>query len=535
MKKVSETDQIEDFTRFDEVYMNGFSGNVWSSKSPIFVAITGAGSQTWNQNTPISESNMVFTKTYLNSNKTLQIIAYVKDSDNNAYYCTNGVAVWDKTAKQIKLLSAGSYLNFYIQTTDEDGDEVYSIADFEYEAKVKGSGQTKSWNIITKEIPTEKLTLGILVVNNSGKFEYDKYFDTVGVTITEIPLDYTVEQANVNLEITFEETKTKYPDMSFLDFVTITNGSYNACVFVVEESVDIINTIPTIKFEIGGKPYVLVGDMEEVDGKKVFVNKVIVNDNVKYKNSSCKISMLQLKNAFDKKTDDVINAILATISDKTDVKTFKDTDTDKIVLELKSELISISAQYIVNPDLLTVEFYKSYSSATKEDEGIEIVDETEQTNELEEFKGNYAFVYENTDNHYIVISSKNANMWEKLKEFYALDISSFAINYPDNLKIKSVTTGNNGELIITYNAESCLSNENLPISITLENIGMDYDIGSILILNGSPKDIVFNAEYTTIENDVQTTKQVKVTLDNSAEEAKISSNYLNVKVGYESG
>ena len=489
MKKGTEND----YSRFDEVSMTGFD-QAWADgeKHPQFETTKADGVQSFIYNGSMSFTrenttvNLIpeLTNVFLDAEKKLNIISYLYESTDLAhdykYYCTNGVAVLDKTnGETIRVLKAGSYLNFYALENNE-----YTLKSFDYEINPIGQGQNKSWQIITKEIPKENLVLGILVVNNHGEYKHEDFFSTIDVTIEEVPFEYSIKQSSADLNISFEEgNKISCDKKSFEDFVTINAGSsYNASVLVTKAS-SIVKTIPSIMFQIDNEPYVLVGDFieDEETGYKTFVNIVQVLDSVTKDNQTTNLYLLQLLNDYNESTEAIINAWL---NSEGQINT-----TEKVGNLYKDDNITINSKYILNEDLLEYTFRSKVGEEYKD---------TATNGE------NYS-VYENTSNHEIVITAKNIYMIDKIVEFYGVDATFFTTSQELNLQIVDAQkeTGalenESAKLIVLYKADRYLSDESTVISITWDKVGTALTLpNGVMILSGSPNNIVLNGEDNSI-------------------------------------
>ena len=530
MKKGVGESQIEDDTRFDEITMNGFA---WSDKTAVFEAVT-AGNTTLTWDTAITRDVCYST---ISLSEDLEIINYLKlAGEDERYYCTNGVAVFDNSDRTVKVLKAGSYLNFFVQHS-ANSTTTYKLADFEYTATSFGNGSKKSWNIVSETLPqltnnanvSESLCLGILVVNKSGEFVLGNYFDTIPVSLNPVGLSFDVLQESAEFDIEFEEQDGEYDGIDcstskpFTDFIKINSGSYNACVFVVKEKDDVIvDTIPNVKYIIGDETYVLVGYFTDPEDKSTFVNAVRVNKNVTKANNSCNIFMLQLKNSykqpligehpidgkksFFEETNWLEGGVEIDADDPTDI------NKDKVVKLHKSDEIEISAKPVLNGDLLSVAFLDTKADGTKT-----------ETNKVE---GVYQ-VYENTEDHEVVVSSTNELMWENLVNFYSLTINNISVgDYGSNLFITGLALGEDGELVITYDAKKCLSDDTTLIRIILNVGNSSIILGNVQILSGSPDDIVLNVVEKETSNEHQ------ILLFDEEDDAKSSTTYLEVVVGY---
>lgn len=509
MKKGEDDNAVLDYTRFDEVKMIDFTtANVWTNKEPEFVSILGTKLEFETLMTILNDADQTNNISTISLAENLKVIDYVI-YNSAPYYSNNGVTVYDTESKTAKVLSAGSYLNFYV----DNGENSFKISNLTYSATEIGKGKTKSWNIVTQNElnEDESLKLGILVVNNKGKFFVDNFFDSIPVNLNEVALSYKFNTNSEDLDITFSAEKANYDDsaLDFNDIVSITGGSYDACVFVTDitEGVEncIVDVISSITY-VGSKTYALVGYIDDIYGK--FVNKVRVNGNVSSENNSCEIIMLQLKNGYNKDNNrketasDIVEANLA------GGITFDETGTVKL---FGDNAVTINAKYLLNKSLLNVKYYNNYVGV--DEENIE-----EPT-----FKDGYS-VYENTTSHEIVITSTNSEMLTKVGEYYNLESEySNLINVSYDNKITITSATKNETIIITYDATNSLNDENIPIVLTLTGMGDDVEFPKLYILSGSPDRIVFNS-------DDEATSQI--VLSKTKEDAAESNNYIKISVDY---
>lgn len=486
MKKGVAPNQIDDYTRFEEVTMNGFVEEVWSSYAPTF----SVGDINWVKSLPDAE--FVGTGIYIAPNH--EIIDYIYDEEDSStqYFCNNGVAVRDtkgtpgeKGDDEYKLLRAGSYLNFYIQTINGES-ETYEIANFDYTAKMTGEGRDKKWQITAKELPNlvsgQKLCIAILVVNDTGEFHYDLFFDAIPVALDKLELSYnykdyngdnvefTASTATANFSITFDETETYYPSLSFENVLKDIKGTYDNFVYVVkseEVSKDssIVNLLDRIQYQVSDGVYYYVVGYTNEDGE--FVNAIKVNDKVSKENQSCSIYMLQLNHGFGEKVEDYINSLL-------DGEPYANGEEVNIATEkfvkLEENAITVNAEYVLNANLLT------YTHGDISDEIL--VDS--------------AAVYENTAGYELSMISSNADMLEKVSNFYDLNETFVKVTsqYSARLTIDSLDLDTeNGRLVVSYHVGSAFEKDVPPLSVDIWfEIGEDVhvDLGSVTILNGSP-------------------------------------------------
>ena len=512
MLRKDENTSIEDTTRFDEVDFVDFTGDVWSERTPIFISQTDED-ESWEYEGNITGVEVKTTPILIGGN--LKIVDYVrKTGTEDKLYCGNGVAVWNEENNTIQLLNAGSYLSFYLDNAGE-----YIVSNFECDIEANGSGTGKYWDITSKTMPDGDLFVGILVVNNSGLFIWNNFFKTRPVTVSSLSINAEYLKNSQDFEITFEEggeENIQYQEFDFNHFINIQSGSYNACVLVApvnddggEPITQIVETIDTIIFNVDGKDYVLVGYINEENGK--FVNAVKVNSDVTINNKSCKLYMLQMKNDYEESVNDIIDPILTT------GKVFSDQDVEsdlKIVnlYDQAAQTITINAKYVLNSDLLAVKFYKTYIDSSNNEELV--------------CDGNGAYsVYENTSGHKFVITSTNSEMIKKIVDFYAVNEICFNVEYA-NLVITSTSTGADGEFIAEFEAKTRLTNENTEIGVQLINIGSTYNVGKIKVLNGSPDEIVLNVDTVGAVDPVN--------LYDSEMEAMNAEKFIKVVVGYDS-
>ncbi len=302
------------------------------------------------------------------------------------FYCTTGVAFLVGSADEsysIQAVKSGSYLEFYIYDTQTAS---YTKAnDFNYSASAIGSGETKSWNIIAKNIPnltdTQSLVLGILVVNNNG----GAYFASTGVTVNpvELAFEFVDEDQTHNLKVEYERDEnqvyqTVYEALDFSDVVNITNGSYDACVFVTprvdaeEGGVYDIDVIDGMIFvDAMGNEYVLVGYMQGTQ----YVNKVRVRQGAK--NSGTPIYMLQLRNEYNQTTDEYIQSVL-------------ENESNNIVLRYSIQMTEVEGE--VNRRYLNVTIDDEGLNATLTDGSANISNVAVVNNELVVTIGNEDYI-----------------------------------------------------------------------------------------------------------------------------------------------
>ena len=500
MQKGEGGNLVYDYSRFDEVQFVDFSNPaIWADKQPEFVS--SANVKLTAQDLAVADKNK--SKVRITEN------GYILESvvfNGTTYYCNNGVAVYNPIGNEIKLLTTGSYLNFYV----ENGSEL-EVSTHDYIATEINEGKNKSWNIITKGIPEENVYLGILVVNTKGKFVFSDFFDTIPVNLNVVPIEKEVVKKQETLNITFTADDVKYASANFSDFITVSGGSYNACVLMTRKTdACIVDTIDNIMYvESESEQYVLVGYVDESTGK--FVNSVRINGNISSTNKTCEIIMLQLQNGFKQDIYDIFNnEVLGSGLTLTPINTIK---------FFEEDAITINGQYMFNANLVEVEFYDNFVSL-----------ESEENKETSEYKSGYA-VYENTTAHTIIVKSLNEVMLTKICEFYELE-TNYAdfidINYENKL-INLFVDEENNVLRINYDTSNALNDDDTAIMINLVGLGEDVNLGTLYVKSGSPDNIVFNA--AEINNFNKLTHQLKLTTKELAEEDN-NTNYIKVVVDY---
>ncbi len=513
MKKGELPNQVDDYTRFNEVNMNGFSSNSFVDYSAKF----SSGLDVWDEDVP----KVIETTKQIGEN--WFIIDCIYDAENEAkkYYCNNGVAVLDTNGTEeteddiIKVLKPGSYLNFYIldSTTQK-----YSIANFDYVVSEEGIGRDKKWQIVVKEKleleSNQKLHIAVLVANNRGEFKEENYFDSIPVNVNELELTYDLNDfakdnvkfnaatKTIDMAITFDAATTIYPDLQYSDIITNLTGSYKSFVYVIEEGANsMVETLSNIKFVSGGKTYVLVGytnsNGDELNPVYEFVNEIKLNQNVASNNKTCNIYMLQLKHAYGENINSIITSEIIV-----EGKEFDESE----VAKLETSPIVINAKYLLNTALLDFTH-----------------------GEIGENKESKAEVYENTDGHTIYITSTNTEMLAKILEFYGVDNSfvKATLQYSARISIQSLVYEVD-KIVVGYNVgNALLKPDKLTLDLWLEVDNIEFDLGQVTILNGSPDEIILK---TSIGNVSVYTPQSDVEYN----EEYINS-YITVTLGYLDG
>jgi len=210
------------------------------------------------------------------------------------YLCENGIAFVND--KSIKLLNAGSYLDFYVYDYSTN---IYTLAtetDIKYSFETIGYGANKKWKVVVESYDASKtLVLGLMVANNSGAFNADYMFITKGVQIGENLLSYEKLNATATLNLVAKEGVYDPDVKPFSYFYTIGGGTYTACLMVIKDSdiednavVEYVNAY----FKIDEEKYYIVGNY---DGA-VYTNSVIAKDDDKLtKDSGDSLYLFNLK------------------------------------------------------------------------------------------------------------------------------------------------------------------------------------------------------------------------------------------------
>lgn len=455
----------------------------------------------------------------------IQSIACEIDDNTITFNCSTGAAFLIGSADEpysIQAVRSGSYLEFYIYDTQSAS---YTKAnDFDYSASTIGSGETKSWNIIAKNIPnltdTQSLVLGILVVNNNG----GAHFASTGVTVNpvELAFEFVDEDQTHNLKVEYERDEnqvyqTIYETLDFSEIVNITNGSYNACVFVtpkvdIEEGgvydIDVIDGM--IFVDAIGNEYVLVGYMQGTQ----YVNKVRVRQGAK--NSGTPIYMLQLRNQYDQTADEYIQSILENASNNIVLKySIQMQDTEGVVntkyvnvtmsnQELSAELVDGSAYIsnvaVVNNELVVTisneEYICSFESVSRDGGDVCLANrQIQSADEVADVVNSYI-----TDTRRVTINVD-----------YALITSEILFNYNpgsvdgvDNPEGDKFTNIEDGNVYVVENT----TNHSLTISSNVPNMlknifnagGFEIENVHIFMYNASNTLVSQNSNALEIQN-----------------------------------
>lgn len=480
------------------------------------------------------------------------IVEYVSysttDKDANPIevklYCSNGMAAYNNNLGY-KLIRTGTYLNYFVK--DEEGKLTQTTNDqFQYEAtKVEDSN---SWNVISKNIPNledeESLVLGVLVVNSFGESRTEKLFESIPVSVNPMPFESEIKKSEITLNITFgndlnkdgkyekaEIQTTNYDGIDFEDIVSITGGSYNVgLLFVEEKQSKFIKTIDKINFEKDETKYVLVGYVETTTNQETgettnkFVNRVELNGNLDSQNNTCELVLVQLKNGYDQTIDDIITSeVLSEINSKDEPEEEPPAQATAISEELfvminnqelcqiediyglDESIITINGKYIVNKDLLSFAF----------------------ENKVEAEIPSY---YENGEGHVLTITSEHNSMIRCIKNFFTLSKESVSSNYQDNIEITNIEQSEE-KIKITFNTKNCLSDNNIPISWSIDFAeDQIIELPEFKILSSSPTQIVYRYQDKGAIKSIKLSKTPNVENNTDYFEVKMVETYPNFYV-----
>ncbi len=516
--KVDEYESERVDNNFDFVKFSNLSSSEFTARSAVFTNSSGIR---WNVPISVDNYGTHVKQTNIKLTENLVLIDYlsedITDADKPKYFCSNGIAVLNLDDFSIKLLNPGIYLSFYTKN-----DNTYLISDFEYEIISGGSGADVKWQIKTKSMPenVENLKLGVLAVNLTGtnKEIEGNYFNSIKASVDTEDLNFTTSQTNIDLNIGFSLTDYVLSEISFEDIISLNSGTYDACVFMVEEATPdnyIVDVIPEVTYVAeDGTVYVLVGSYDIVNGVKIFNNRVKIKENVSGENNTCKIYMLQLKNKFNEAenrketTQEVIDRILNTEPISL---------TQEQVVKLHNETeITINSKYVVNTNLLTFKHYSTFD-----------VDNIVAGSHVELGKlGNVYQIYENINGTTVLISSLNVDMIEKITSFYGESAFTFSSDGNVSLNGDFVVSDNFDYLYFKYDVANYDNDDEKEISITFGD-GTTYSVGKIKILNGDPENIVFNYN----DGDA-TTETDQIMLSDTISFALSGLNYFKVNVSY---
>lgn len=510
--------------RYNEVLFGGDYLNYFVNEAPKFITET-------NQ-TPVSYDTITEgTHSYNDKDGKAIIVGDYKllnkitTSGGEEYYCENGACFvkldGDDKVVDIKLLSSGSYLNFFVLDTTKNA---YVLLDnsecFEIKNSINSLGD-KSWNVITKSEldleATQSLQIGVMVVNDEGGFNVENFFDATSVQVKSTNLLHNIETKEFTLTSTFDADNEDFSNqpLAFNQIVEILAGTYNACVFVAditeEGALEKLNVevLKDITFEINERIYCLVGYL---DSEKQLVNtvRVKINENVT-KDSSTDIYMIQLKNPYPY---DVSGNIISTEQFITSLIV---EDTELVAKDLTS--------YVIDEEVKT-----SNKVTIKPALNIEDVDfSVNFGSDAEDYNGGKS-VYENSTEHKINITCNDVEILMQIAKFYDVKNADLLHTYvgSTNAQINPTSLTLNeteGEeaIIITYSAGDCLANINTPIYITFTCAGKILESSPIFIRSTAPENLVF--KYKDSEEEIQSFRLAK-----TADEALTSNNYFAVNI-----
>jgi len=432
--------------------------------------------------------------------------------DGRDYLCNNGVALVyigeDDMAKPIKMLEVDSYLDFYIKEYDEEKQEYfYTLAtdeDVEYSVEIDGLYSNKKWNIVVKNVSNDitngdkTLVLGLLIVNNEGKFNMGNLFATKPVTINVQDIHYSVTNSTANLNL-LAKNAGFVPEDSGKDFdffINIDEGTYNACVFVISaKNIDkaIVEYVENLYYKdtkgtletTDDEVYYVVGYFEGGN----FVNKVRTKDNsnVTKETEENKLQMLQLKNIWGDKTQESASETIKRLIGENNIAT-TEVDISANVQELFKTNISVKQNLVIDDE---VEF--------------DVVAVDAVTGAV-----NPASFYSKTEDHTITIKTSNAEIITKICDFYGivkgdgeLDTTYILNNYPQNANITGELKNTDDEksLILTLNVGEILSSD-VKVEIKMVNVfktKTEQELFSFNIVNSAPEKIAYNYDGGSIE------------------------------------
>lgn len=500
----------------------------------------------------IIDTAYIFTIIYenklsLNGNKVIDSITY----STYIFECSNGVAIVEDVTNLIKMLKSGSYLDFY----DYDNTtETYKSTIFEYSILSKsGSGNLKTWNVVAKNEPdvSENLVLMILVINSDGKY----FIAQISVGVNTVPLtrEFVGGTSNRNrtIELNYQTSgiiNYKQSVLSFEDLITITGGTYNACVFVTQEAATYdIEVFENIKFvNDDGRIYVLVGYIE---GTR-YVNSIRAKAGAT--NIGASIYMIQLQNGYNQTAEDYITSILQQslswtysyndgTNEKEIVVTFNDDGTIEEIAEdskkheykiksdglyitiegtdykcefrhiengtstyylddrrdSDSELAIVLNTYFGTSNAITINVSYYLDTAALRYENDNIADD----DYLHERDGKI-YVMENTIDHQITLTNTNNNLVDMLNNIYNTEDYAIRVKmydnsnqwkgYTEDLYIKNIDLNGNN-IIITYDSRASLLG-GYYLTFVFEYNGKSFESSRIYIESSAVTDINFISE-----------------------------------------
>lgn len=383
----------------------------------------------------------------------------------NDYYCKNGIAFINEE-EDVKLLNAGSYLNFYIYDSVNKTYTQTTDSNIKYSVEKIGSETNAKWKIIVEYFDsnilddTKQLVLGLLVANNDGKFVVDNLFATKNVKVDIEDLTYTKLKSSQTLNYVINSTNEQ-EEYLFKTFFEVGGGSYNACVLCIAES-DLeqspVEYIENYYFKQGEVKYYIVGYLDE---NNKFVNSLKVKDNENItKTTEKSLYLLQLKNSYEQTAEQLITKL---IKDSLDLS-------DYVQYLYKTELVKVS-------------------------QNLYITENTEISTKIDNLDTKPTSLYEESA-YTLTISSTTNGLITRLVKFYGIDINNIgkyiSINYKQNVNITEVTITDDKLTLTFVVGNTILNNPTVTMNLieVIENSG-SIELYSFKIASSAPETIVY--------------------------------------------
>ncbi|MBR6778989.1 MAG: hypothetical protein IKM43_02420 [Clostridia bacterium] len=313
-----------DFVDFNEVLQT--SGNIYGDGQTVSIdSISGIvyqnnGIWEYSDFKFIADSNPINIGT--DTNPMYIINTITRGTQNTQYICENGVLVMQNTGSgwAARRLPTGTYLDFYVCV--EDAQQKFTKWSGYTAEYIQGTnGANKSWKVTPlqefENVANQYLTLGVIVVNNTGV----KFFEAVGSSIGVVELttqELTFENGRNHILTIGYDNDHPYaettPPKNIDDIVKINTNAvtYKALALITPKQLSIddydILVHPDYVYNIESGDYagdyVLVGYF---DGEN-FVNQVKAKTGAT--NKETVLYTVQLKGAHDKTASDIIEDML---------------------------------------------------------------------------------------------------------------------------------------------------------------------------------------------------------------------------------
>jgi len=403
-------------------------------------------------------------------------------------FTTSGMLVIDGVGDDLnlKLLPAGTYLDFYVENTSNYDKWLNYEAEFYNRTELTGKKST--WKIIAKE-ELSNVVLGTLVVNNNGTY----CFRTVKTSINPQSLSvsnitYKNERIhNLTIQYDADYNVNLSANGSSLNMAQIfeipQNVSYRSAVLFTpladDYSFDVVSSISYVD-EATSKEYVLVGYVDEETNR--FVNRVRVNKNAVIESS--KVYVAQLKNGFNVSTEEYVsNYINAVDNAKFEVAALFNQTVGTITINVAYDiLVLMDAQNHFNAELVDVQY--SVDESMIDEDKVNFIKGTTGTISIamRKFMENDQELETQPD----IVNILN-NIYSMLGETGVKKLFSTS---PTNVQIESVRDTNETGYELNLIIGETLTGNSL-VNMTMSYAGRTVQMLPIKILSKNPQEIEF--------------------------------------------